>query len=158
MARRGAAKIFTIYHVLDAKGVFDSNPANAQAVNEDGISIYKGPVPFPKMVYHPKGERVLVVHGTAMVSRDGEPLRDKDGEIRRTGDVWGIVNKIVQSEEEYRIAQAEGWHDSEAQAMRVNTTLARQAPPKTLVEQQAEEIARLRAELAEKTTPMRKAG
>jgi hypothetical protein len=104
-------------------------------------------VQYPKMVYHPKGERELTVTGTAIVSRDGEPLRDREGNIRRTGDVWGIKNKIVQSEEEYQVAKAEGWHDSEAQAMRTNSELARMAPPKTLVEQQAEELARLRAEL-----------
>lgn len=148
MARKPGSNIFTIYHVMDKRGDFDSNPANAQAVNVDGVSIYKGPVEYPKMVFHPKGEREIMSMGTVVVE-EGKIVRDPaTGQPQRTGDIWGTKNKIAADETQYQEFKALGWHDTEAEALRMNPSSPVKAPPKTLIEQQAEELATLRAKLA----------
>jgi hypothetical protein len=101
------------------------------------------------MLYHPKGERELVQHGSPITTREGEPVRDpKTGETKRTGDVWGTKHKVVHNTEEEQKWLAEGWLSTEAAALRNNVEMVSVAPPKTLLEQQAEELAALKAKLA----------
>ena len=59
---------YTVYDMLDAKGHFDTNPANPGARNDAGDAIYAGPVEFPKMFYHPQGETRVTAPGEIIVT------------------------------------------------------------------------------------------
>lgn len=147
-------KVYSIYHLMEEKGVFEKNPANAGAVSNDGLSIYAGPVPYPKMLYHPKGEMEKVVQGIMIVDRDGNPSYDRNGEIRYTGTVWGVKYQIVENEEEETKLREAGWWTTEAEARRqsADPKVASAAPEKTKVELQAEHIAMLERRIKEMET------
>lgn len=98
----------TIYDLMEAKGIFASNPANAGSMREDGTPLYAGPVEYPKMLYHPQGaQRVLV------------PPRV---EPTPTGPVhipaqMELISQIVQDAEEEAKLTSQGWHDHPADAI-----------------------------------------
>lgn len=116
MAR--APQRFTIYDMMEAKGMFESNPANRDAKNNDGASAYTGPVAYPKMLYHPDGKTFVVNPGEAVATPFGPQLY---GERRQ------IINKIVNSASEEKALLAEGWHTHPANAMKA----AGLEPPET---------------------------
>ena len=126
---------FTIFDMMAAKGVFSSNPANADSIDRTtGQSLYKGPVPYPKMFYHPEGlERVIVPRITV-----DTPF----GPRVETQEQREIVFEIAHSLEDERRLRKDGWHDHPAKAM---VAAGREAPPIT----PANRIADLEAALAE---------
>ena len=98
----------TIYDMMEAKGVFASNPANAGAMREDGTPLYSGPVNYPKMLYHPQGAtRVLV---PARV----EPT--PSGPIHIPAQTELISQIAANAEEEEKLLSA-GWHEHPADAI-----------------------------------------
>lgn len=108
MAKR--ARMYTIYDKLEERGDFDNNPANAQADQEvkaaavaDGKAIW--PVPYPKMFYHPKGERYVLVAGKFEMTVMGP---------QELGKQTALVSKIANNEREAKALVADGWHDNPA--------------------------------------------
>lgn len=148
---RGSQRnIHTIYHVMEAAGKFDENPANPTARNEEGLSIYKGPVEFPKMLYHPEGQERILVPGELILSPGGREM--KVGEIREL--VW----KIVQDREEEAELLALGWHRTPAQAIAAANDPSRPVPPESpaqVLNAKDQEIQELREQLEKlkKTKP-----
>jgi hypothetical protein len=105
---------FTIYDAMAKKGVFSSNPANPQSFDPtSGEGLYRGPVPFPKMVYHPKGERRVTVPAEIVNGPYG-PTRNSEQ--------TALISKVVNNEEELKIALAEGWHTHPADAVEASLT------------------------------------
>jgi hypothetical protein len=111
---------FTIYDAMEAKGVFSSNPANADSYDPaEGVSIYSGPVQYPKMLYHPKGkERVLIAAEVVVNPTTGEALLDREGKPIMRGEQREIIWELAQSEEEEERLRSAGWHDHPAKAMK----------------------------------------
>lgn len=100
--------MFTVYDMMDAKGVFDRNPANVGARTEDGQSIYKGPQTYPRMLYHPEGKtRVLNPGTTELVA----------GQYMVLGRLEEIVHVIVNDMKEEAKYRGEGWHIHPAHAI-----------------------------------------
>ena len=101
---------FTIYDALEKAGYFDVNPANSYARSPtDGSSLYKGPIEYPKMLYHPLGEEKITVQAEVLAT----PLGPKEvGEQREL--IWQIVNTPA----EEKAALSEGWHTHPAKAIR----------------------------------------
>ena len=149
-ARNRLNKVYSVYHLMDDKGVFEMNPANAQAVSNDGLSIYAGPVEYPKMLYHPKGEMEKIVQGIMRTDRDGNPVLDRNGEVQYTGTVWGVKHRIVQGETEEQELRDAGWWTTEAEARRQSSDpkILASAPPETRAERDAKRILELEALLA----------
>jgi len=148
-ARNRLNKVYSIYHSMEDRGVFEKNPANVQSVDNDGNSLYRGPVEYPKMLYHPRGETQTIFQGVMVVDvKSGQPILGPDGLPRFTGTQVGIKNRIVQNAEEEAELLAQGWHHTEAQARRQNPEVPGGAPPKSASEVQAERIRELEAKLA----------
>ena len=92
---------YTVYDIMQAKGVFERNPANPGARAPDGSPLYSGPVMYPKMVYHPEGKERVVVQPEIIST----PLGPK-----AIGEQRELIYKIVNNEAEEEQALAEGWH------------------------------------------------
>src|SRR5271167_1873134 len=92
---------FTIYDAMEAKGIFERNPANAGARSEDGQMLYAGPVQFPRMLYHPNGETKITDLGEEVETARGWVVRNQKTEI---------VTQTVNSAEEEAEWLAKGWH------------------------------------------------
>ena len=101
---------FTVYDAMEASGYFSTNPANAGARNKDGRAIYAGPVKFPMMLYHPRGEERISVPGTRE--------RTSYGTVETFGEQWEIITQEVDSEAALAEALAEGWHKHPAMAIK----------------------------------------
>lgn len=133
MARDGRANRFTVYDVMESKGLFEANPANVVSPE------YAGPVPYPKMLYHPKGK--------TRVTQKAEVIRLPDGSVERLGEQVELIYRLVNSIEEEKAALKEGWHDHPAKSVVAGGGEA-QLPDETMEEMEAE-ILRLRKELEE---------
>jgi hypothetical protein len=149
MARNRMSKVYSIYHSMEERGLFETNKANAQAVSNDGLSIYEGPVQYPKMLYDPKGTLHCISQGILVTDRDSRPVFDERGQPKYAGAVWGVKNIVVENEAQEAEMVAQGWHYTEAQALRANPETHLKAPPKTQTELQLERIAELEKQLAE---------
>lgn len=102
---------FTIYDALEKSGYFDANPANTYARDlATGANLFRGPVEFPKMLYHPEGERRVTVAGEEIVTPLGAKLVGQQTEL-----IWAIA----ENEEQERAMLAEGWKDHPAKSIRV---------------------------------------
>ena len=129
---------FTVYDVLQAKGVFDDNTANSISPG------YTGPVQWPKMFYHPLGEeRVLVPADTRETPWGPEKLMEQRE----------VVHRIASNQQEADVLIAEGWHDHPAKAIAAGGG----TPPPISTGYQIEDLERkikqLQAELAQARTP-----
>lgn len=101
---------FTIYDALEKAGYFDKNPANSYARDPvDGSQLYKGPVPYPKMLYHPEGEERITVPAEIVSTPMG---------AKEVGEQRELIHQIVSNEAEDKAAAADGWHDHPAKAIR----------------------------------------
>ena|ERR1035437_7924991 len=129
MARR--AQRFTIYDMMEQKGVFEANPANADARDSNGLSMYKK-AEFPMMVYHPTGEERITVPGEIIATPMGP---------RMVGQQKRLIDKTVTDEEELAVALEAGWHKTPAAAI---ATRNGEEIPKT----QGETIEALQAQIA----------
>lgn len=103
------AQRFTVYDVMENKGVFRKNPANLQSQDDQGQSLYNGPVQYPKMLYHPKGEERILQEGEIINTPIGPKLIMQQREL-----IWQIANN---SEEEAALLAA-GWHQHPAESLR----------------------------------------
>lgn len=132
--------IYTIYDAMARKGLFRVNPANRDSVGEGNRPLYKGPVQFPKMFYHPKGlERV---------TRPAEIIATPMGP-RKVGEQRELISKLAENAKEGAVLAKLGWHDHPAKAIAAS---GRKAPPmaskesvQTLEAQMADLAARLAA-------------
>ena len=140
-------KRFTVFDMMEEKGIFEANPANPYARNIDNQSIYAGPVAYPKMLYHPKGEERIIVQATLEMTPLGPAWRGEQREL-----IWTIADDAKMEKE---LLDA-GWHLHPSDAVRVAKGLepeAKPTPPATLADLQAQneallaELARLKAEL-----------
>lgn len=156
---RSTAKRFTVYDMMEEKGVFDANTANVYARDPaTGASTFKRQE-YPKMYYHPKGETEVVKPG--LVGKSAMHLEPVLLNEHRE-----IINRMVHSAEEEAEAVAEGWHDHPAKALAASGKKAPAVVPaglqssydvaeaKLSAERQRakdleDEIAKLRAALAE---------
>ena len=98
--------IHTVYDRMRAKGMFSSNPANEGSRDPNtGESLYKGPVPFPKMLYHPQGKKRVTSPEVVVPGPAGATTVPAQYEI---------INKIVQNKAEYEEALKAGWQEHPA--------------------------------------------
>lgn len=112
---------FSIFDALESKGYFDLNPANAFSRDHEGTALYQGPVPYPKMLYHPQGEEKVLVPGAWE--------QDKAGRSQYLGEQRELINQIVETEAQHKVAAAEGWHDHPAKAVRARVEAQISADP-----------------------------
>lgn len=103
---------FTIYDAMEAKGVFAANPANVDSRDAEGLSAFKGPVEYPKMLYHPRGEERIVTPAR----REPSPIGPMEIPAVRE-----LINCQVNSREEEEEKKGEGWHDHPAFAIEART-------------------------------------
>lgn len=106
MARRKNA-IFSVYHALDENGYFDGgekfpgNPANS------GHQDYKGPVEYPRMFYHPKGEMRITQPAEIIMTPIGPKAVNEHKEL---------IAAIAENEADGKRFREAGWHDTPAKA------------------------------------------
>lgn len=147
MARR--SNIHTVFHAMEEKGIFERNIANVDARDQvTGESLYKGPVKYPMMLYHPSGAEKIIVPAEIIVTPMGP---------QRVGEQRQLVYKIVATAEEEGALRALGWHTSPANAVRARLKIQGKdlglAPPKGSDEVIADlnaQIAELQAEKADR--------
>lgn len=108
MAYQAKNQRFTRFDLMDAMGVFASNPANVNSIGEDGESLYKGPIPYPKMMYEPSGAKRITVPAEIIVTPFGP---------KEVGEQREIVSQIVQDVAEEKRLRELGWHDHPAKAI-----------------------------------------
>lgn len=139
MARR--ANRFTVYDAMEAKGDFDSNPANSFARDSvTGDSIYKGPVEYPKMLYHPTGNEKIVVPAEIVNTPFGP---------QRLGEQKRLINVIVKNEEEEGKFLSDGWHQHPSQAIRARLESEGKDPNLAPKMSNDDEIKVLKAQIAQ---------
>jgi len=100
---------FTVYDMMEAKGLFESNPANQDSRSADGLPLYTGPVQYPKMFYSPKGEERITVPAEIIVT----PLGPKS-----VGEQRELISELALTPEDEARLRASGWHDHPAKAMK----------------------------------------
>jgi len=132
--------IHTVYDRMNAKGMFAVNPANRDSRDKfTGESLYKGPVKFPKMLYHPEGKTKVVIPARVENGPYGPERRNEQSEI---------ISVIVNSEAELADRLAKGWHEHPADAIAAS---GKEAPAKSSsqrISSMEAEIEKLRRELA----------
>ena len=145
MARR--ANRFTIYDAMEAKGVFEANPANADSRDLDGQSLYQGPVTYPKMLYHPQGLERVTVPAEIIVTPLGPQRVNEQKEL-----IWQIVASL---KEEKELLSA-GWHDHPSKAIRArllaegkDTSGVPDISSDQKIQDQEQQIRQMQAELAD---------
>jgi len=111
--RGGRHSRFTVYDVMEAKGLFDLNPANSSSPQ------YQGPVEFPKMYYHPQGKKRVI--------QKAELLNTPYGP-QKVGEQFELISRLANSAEEEQRLVAAGWHDHPAKAIQAS---GEAAPPMT---------------------------
>jgi len=94
---------------MEAKGIFQLNPANAGAQDATGTMLYNGPVQYPKMFYHPKGEERVIVQATTIDTPYGP---------KQVGEQKELIHRSVNNEQEEELLRKQGWHSRPADAMR----------------------------------------
>lgn len=143
-------QMHTIFHMMEARGVFSSNPANSYAVDEvEGTSLYKGPVEYPKMFYHPTGETHVLVEAQPLVNPvTGEPILDRNGEQILRGEQREIIWQLAHSEDEEEDLRAEGWHDHPALAISAGGGTAPAMSSDQRIKDLEAQLARTQTELA----------
>jgi hypothetical protein len=137
------ANRFTVFDVMEAKGVFKKNPANLAAQDEQGQSLYSGPVQYPRMLYHPKGEERIIQEGEVITTPYGPKVIMQQREL-----IWQIA-KNADEEAELRLA---GWHGHPAEAMRA----AGKEAPETGADQVIADLRKKIAELQAQQTSLEK--
>lgn len=102
--------IFTIFDLMEKKGLFRVNPANVDSIDPSTkTSLYKGPVQYPKMLYHPEGK--------FRITEPGQVVRDEFDKPQRVGQQKELISKLVESTEEEAVLRKLGWHDHPAKAI-----------------------------------------
>jgi hypothetical protein len=123
-----AQQRFTIYDAMDAKGVFDANSANAASRDpQTGQSLYAGPQPYPRMLYHPQGAQRIVAKAETIATPWGPKLANEHKEL--------VSRTVANAVEEAKLLK-EGWHLHPSDAIAAGMTDADRAaglvaPPKS---------------------------
>lgn len=133
------AQRFTVYDVLESKGYFRKNPANLSAQDDAGVALYNGPVQYPKMVYHPKGEERIVQEGEVINTPLGPKLIMQQREL-----IW----RLVENKAEEAAALKDGWHLHPAEAMRAAGKEAPQTGADQVIAELKRKIEELQAQQA----------
>lgn len=110
---RGRNARFTVYDVMEAKGLFDENIANSSSPR------YQGPVEFPKMYYHPTGKKRII--------QKAEFLQTPFGP-QKVGEQFELISRIAKDENDEKRLIGAGWHDHPAKAIAAS---GEAAPPMT---------------------------
>jgi hypothetical protein len=149
MARSALRNRFTLFDMMDAKGVFSSNPANPDSVDPiEGTSLYTGPVEFPKMFYHPEAERRVLNPGEALRDGQGNPVLDRNGDQIIRGLQTEIIWQIASNASEAEKLRAAGWHDHPAKALAAAGQEAPAISSQQRIDEMEREMEKMRAELA----------
>ena len=130
MARKNR---YTVYDAMEDRGVFDQNPANAQS------NFYRGPVEYPRMLYHPKGEKRMVVREEKVPTPLG---------IVTVPAQYELINRTVGSLEEEEEWVQKGWHHHPGEAMAAAGENRPEAGPPIDEDAIKKQIAQLQAKLA----------
>jgi hypothetical protein len=96
------------FDLMEQSGAFAKNPANPDSISEDGVPLYKGPLPYPKMMYHPQGEKHEISPGEMALIRGKEVV---------VGQLFELIYRVVENEEEEAAARAEGWWDTPGESI-----------------------------------------
>jgi len=128
-------KAFTIFDVMEAKGVFEDNPANIFSPE------YAGPVSYPRMFFHPKGEFRVTVAAEQIVTPMGPKLVGEQREL-----IW----QLAKDEAEEKALRAKGWHDHPSKAVAAGAGVEPEISDAEKVGELEAELAKLRAQLASK--------
>src|SRR5438874_1893302 len=116
---QGRNNFHTQFHVMEARGIFRSNPANPDSQNDQGDLLYAGPVEYPKMLYHPLGEMRTVVPAEIVVT----PMGPKE-----VGEQRELIYRIVVDADEEEEARSAGWHEHPSDAIAAS---GKEAPAKS---------------------------
>lgn len=136
MANRFNRHRYTVYDMMEMSGAFESNPANADSRDPvSGEGLYKGPVQYPKMFYHPQGEERITKAAEVQVTPMGPKLVNEQKEI-----IW----QLARNERDAKALLAEGWHEHPADAIAAREG-TEGAPPKSA----AQTIEQLQAQMAD---------
>lgn len=137
---------FTVFDVLEAKGVFRKNPANRDSQTDTGEPLYAGPQQYPKMVYHPNGEERIVIGARVEMTPYGP---------KEMGEQRELIYRIVNNPEEEGDAIASGWHLHPAQSIAASGKPAPSTGAEQTIEQLKAQILQLqtRQQQMEATTP-----
>lgn len=125
-------KRFTIFDMMENKGVFEQNTANTTSpgyVKAD----------YPKMLYHPEGKTRITFAGTSEIN-------PYTGAARMVGQQIEIINRTVNNLAEEKEWLAKGWLTHPARAM---AAAGLEAPATSSAERIAELEAQLKAGAAE---------
>lgn len=100
--RAGRNTRFTVFDVMESKGLFDLNEANMSSPQ------YKGPIEYPKMYYHPLGK--------TRVTQKAEILQTAFGP-QKVGEQFEIISRVANDAGEAAKLEEQGWHDHPAKAI-----------------------------------------
>jgi hypothetical protein len=100
--RGGRHSRYTVYDIMEAKGVFEENPANSSSPR------YAGPQEYPKMFYHPTGKQRVI--------QKAEILQTAYGPVK-VGEMMELISRTVHTRDDEERARAAGWHDHPAKAI-----------------------------------------
>lgn len=103
-------KRFSIYDAMEDRGVFAANPANMDSRGPDNAPLYRGPIEYPKMLYHPRGAEKILVPASAEATPFGPAMLNEQREIEHL---------VVKNAEEEAEARALGWHSHPAHSIAV---------------------------------------
>ncbi len=138
MARR--SNVHTVFHVMEEKGVFERNPANRDSRDQTtGESLYKGPVPYPRMLFHPQGAEKIIVPAEIIITPLGP---------QRVGEQRQLIYKIVQNEAEEAQLKAAGWHSKARLAVRARMQIEGKDMASAPALTKDDQIANLAAQIA----------
>ena len=146
---------FTQFDMMDAKGIFAANAANVTSHDpHTGQSLYKGPVQYPMMFYHPEGKTRVTVRAEQVNTPYGPTMNSEQREL---------ISRVAGNAAEAAVLRKLGWHEHPADAIAAGLTDEQKAagvvpPPKgaenritTLEAEKADmekELAALRAQKA----------
>lgn len=100
--RAGRNSRFTVYDVMEAKGLFDMNPANSSSPQ------YNGPVEYPKMYYHPTG-KMRVIQKAELLNTPMGP--------QKVGEQFELIARVARDQIEADRLERAGWHDHPAKSI-----------------------------------------
>lgn len=145
-------KRFTIFDVMEAKGVFAVNSANRDSVDPvTNQPLYEGPVRYPLMMYHPNGDEEVIVQASIEITPYGPQALNEQRALRTA---------IANNAEEEEDLRDEGWHDQPIAAVNARrvaeglkplpvpkiATIDRMAALEAQLQSAQAELARVRAE------------
>ncbi len=134
---------YTVFDMLDEKGEFEKNPANAISPQ------YTGPVEFPKMLYHPEGKRRVTVPEQKVATPIG---------VTTIPAQYEMIYTIAKDKEEEKVLVGKGWHLHPSKAMQAaGDEVLPPAPPPEDADALEQQIREMTARLAQARKEAQKA-